>query len=83
MRPSGRSPVTHSVVMTEVMSVPELVMKALVPLIFQDPSDQHGLRTGRAGVGAAARLGQPERPERSPAASAGSHCCRCSSEPKR
>ena len=50
--------------MTEVMSVPELVMNALLPLMVQRSVGQHRFGPGRAGVGAAAGLGQAERAER-------------------
>ena len=63
--PSGAVPVTAATVTSAVMSVPELVMNAFVPLITHSPplvQDRAG--PGAAGVGAAAGLGQPEGGQR-------------------
>ena len=58
-------PVTAVTVTRPVMSVPELVMKHLVPLITHSPVASSSARrgAGAARVGAAVRLGQPERAE--------------------
>ena len=46
------------------MSVPELVMNCLLPLMTQCPSSRLRRRLGRARIRAASGLGQPERAER-------------------
>ena len=73
LRPPCSSPVTAVTVTSEVMSVPELVMNDFVPLMTHSPPSTGARRAGRAGVGAAAGLGQAERrraPRRSTAAGA-------------
>ena len=61
--PSGRRPVTAVIVVPPVISVPELVMKALVPLITHFPSRSSAFVCDVAGVAAGAGLGEPEAPQ--------------------
>ena len=61
--PSGRVPVTAVIVVPPVMSVPELVMKAFVPLMTQLPSRSSACVGTFPGVAAGVGLGQPEAPE--------------------
>ena len=66
------------------MSVPELVMNALEPLMTHCPSTQLGAGLGVAGVRPTARLGEPERAQRRARVhSCGSHSRFCSSVPNR
>ena len=70
LRPRPR-PVTAVTVTSPVMSVPALVMNALVPLItHSSPSSEAGRWSGRPRVRATAGLGQPERAEHLPVHSA-------------
>ena len=62
--PPSASPVTAVTVTSLVMSVPQLVMNCLLPLMTQCPSSSLRRRPGRARVGSAARLGQTERAQR-------------------
>ena len=80
----SRSPVTAVTVTSLVMSVPELVMNCLEPLITHVAIVSFAVVLGGAGIGAAARLGQAEArpvPGRWPAS--GSHSCFCASVPNR
>ena len=83
--PSGRVPVTAATPTTAVIEVPELVMNDFDPSITHCAVLEPGPRLHRPGhVGAAARLGQPERAELSrPRRGAGSHSRFCASVPNR
>ena len=61
-RPAAR-PVTAVTVTRPVMSVPELVMKHLVPLITHSSPSRTAVVRVPPGVGAAAGLGEAERAE--------------------
>ena len=63
LAPSACVPVTAVTVTRPVMSVPELVMNALLPLMTHSSPSSDRRRAGAAGVGAAAGLGEPERAE--------------------
>jgi hypothetical protein len=76
--------VTAATVMRAVMSVPELVMNALLPLMTHSSVARRGRPgCGPAGVGAEARLGQPEGGQGLPGSERGSHVRFCSSVPYR
>ena len=76
-------PVTAVTVTWEVMRVPELVMNAFDPLISQSPpSCVAVVRVAPASEPPPASV-RPNPPSAFPSASAGSHRCFCSSEPKR
>ena len=62
--PSSPRSVTAVTVTSEVMSVPEFVMNALVPLITHSPPSSFAVVRVAPGVRAAAGLGQAERAER-------------------
>ena len=62
--PVDVSPVTAVTVTSVVMSVPLLVMKALVPLMTHSPSSSRAVVAGPAGVAAGAGLGEAEGAER-------------------
>ena len=71
------------IVTTEVMSVPEFVMKAFEPLItHSSPSSRAVVRVAPASEPPPGSV-SPNAPSRSPAASAGSHSRFCSSLPNR
>ena len=83
MPPSGFSPVTAVTVTKPVMSVPELVMNALVPLMtHSSPSSTAVVRVAPASVPPPGSV-SPKAPSASPEASRGSHSRFCSSVPKR
>lgn len=66
-----------------VMSVPELVMNCLVPLITQsDPSALAVVRVAPASLPPPASV-RPKAPRALPLASSGSHSCFCASLPNR
>jgi hypothetical protein len=80
---TSRPPVIAVTVTNEVMSVPELVMNAFEPLItHSSPSSRAVVRVAPASEPPPGSV-SPNAPSFSPAASAGSHSCFCSSEPKR
>ena len=83
--PSAVRPVTAVTVTRPVMSVPELVMNALVPLItHSSPSSSTAVVRVPPRVGAAAGLGQAERAQHLARSTAGAATARfCSSVPKR
>ncbi len=82
-RPSARSPVRQSTVTRRVMSVPEFVMKALLPLMTHSaPSSSarvRGLPASEPPPGSVSPKAARDRPEQS----SGSHSRFCSSLPKR
>ena len=76
-------PVLAVTVTSEVISVPELVMKALVPLItHSSPSSTALVRVPPASDPASGSV-SPNAASARPAARSGSHCRFCSSVPKR
>ena len=83
LRPRSSVPVTAVIVVPPVMSVPELVMNALVPLMIQRPSRS----SARVCVAPASEpaLGsvKPNAQSFSPRASGTRYCCFCASVPKR
>ncbi len=84
-RPSGLRPVTAVTVTRPVMSVPELVMKHLVPLTthsFVASSRRAVVRVAPASLPPSGSV-RPNAPRISPEQSRGSHCRFCSSVPKR
>ena len=75
-------PVTAVTVTSAVMSVPELVMKHLEPLItHSSPSRTAVVRVPPASDPPSGSV-SPNAPSASPEQSLGSHCCFCSSVPK-
>ena len=82
-RPSARSPVRHSTVTSRVMSVPELVMNALVPLMTHSSPSRtarvRGLPASEPPPGSVS----PNAASASPLHSRGSHSRFCSSLPNR
>ena len=85
LRPSGRVPVTAVTVTSAVMSVPELVMNALEPLITHSSSPvEHRAWSGcrRRPTRCPARSAR-SRPAPRRGSSFGSHVAFCSSVPKR
>jgi len=83
LRPSGFSPVTAVTVTKPVMSVPELVMNALLPSItHSSPSSRAVVRVPPASDPAPGSV-RPNAPSISPRTSCGSHCAFCSAVPKR
>jgi hypothetical protein len=82
-RPSSCSPVTAVTVTRPVMSVPELVMKALVPsMTHSPPSSRAVVRRAPASEPLPGSV-SPNAPRISPAQRPGSHCRFCASVPKR
>lgn len=82
-RPSALRPVTAVTVTSPVMSVPELVMKHLEPLITQaSPSRTAVVRVPPASLPAPGSV-RPNAPRISPEHIRGSHVRFCSSVPKR
>ena len=76
------SPVRAVIVTKPEMSVPELVMNCLAPLITQSPlSALAEVRTFPASEPASGSV-RPKAPSFSPAHSSGIHSCFCSSDPK-
>ena len=83
MRPSAASPVTAVTMTNEVMSVPELVMNALLPLITQaSPSTTAVVRVAPASEPPPDSV-SPNAPSSSPAHRLGSHRSFSSAEPNR
>ena len=84
MLPSGCVPVTAVTVTSAVMSVPELVMNALDPLITHCAVLEHAPWSGwrRRPIPPPGSV-SPKAPSASPAHSRGSHSCFCSSVPNR
>ncbi len=81
--PLAISPVTAVTVTRRVMSVPELVMNALLPLMRQVPSSSTAVvRVPPASLPAPASV-SPNAPSASPEVSIGSQVAFCSSVPKR
>ena len=81
--PSSPRSVTAVTVTSEVMSVPELVMNALVPLITHSPPSSFAVvRVAPASEPPPASV-RPNPPSVRPAARSGSQRCFCSSEPNR
>ena len=79
----SRSPVSAVTVTRAVMSVPELVMNALDPLITQfSPSRVAVVRVAPASEPPPGSV-RPNAPSFSPDVRAGSHCCFCASVPNR
>ena len=80
LRPSSRVPVTAVTVTRPVMSVPELVMNALVPLMTHSPVASSS--TARVCVPLASEPApgsvRPKPASASPLVSLGSHCAFCS-----
>ena len=70
-------------VTTEVMSVPELVMNALEPLITQSPPSKRAVVRVAPASDPPPGSVRPKAPSRRPAHRAGSQCWRCSSVPNR
>jgi hypothetical protein len=65
------------------MSVPELVMNALLPLTTHSPSSTRAVvRVAPASEPPPASV-RPNAPSLRPAVRSGSHCCFCSSVPNR
>ena len=86
LRPSSSTPVTAVTVTSPVMSVPELVMNALVPLMTHSESPSSDSRAVvRVAPASDPPPGSvsPKAPSTSPLHSLGSHCAFCSSVPKR
>jgi hypothetical protein len=82
LRPS-LTPVIAVTVTTEVMSVPELVMKALEPLItHSSPSQRAVVRVAPASDPPPGSV-RPKAPRRLPVHRSGSQCCFCCSVPNR
>ena len=80
---SGDSPVIASTATKPVMSVPELVMNDLVPLItHSSPSSRAVVRAAPASVPPPGSV-SPKAPSISPVTRRGSHSRFCSSVPKR
>ncbi|OSY36029.1 hypothetical protein BG653_06959 [Streptomyces platensis] len=80
--PSSLRPVTAVTVTSPVMSVPELVMKHLLPLITQSsPSRTAVVRVAPASEPPSGSV-RPKAPSISPLHSLGSHARFCSSVPK-
>jgi hypothetical protein len=80
---TSRPPVIAVTVISDVISVPELVMNALDPLItHSSPSSRAVVRVAPASEPPPGSV-RPNAPSFSPAVSAGSHCCFCSSVPNR
>ena len=74
---------TAVTVTRRVMSVPELVMNCLEPLITQCPSSRRAVvLVAPASVPPPASV-RPNAPSAVPPASGGNHCCFCSSVPNR
>lgn len=84
-RPSALRPVTAVTVTRAVMSVPELVMKHLVPLITHSPVASSSLAVVRVPPASEPQSGSvsPNAPSASPEVRRGSHSRFCSSVPKR
>ncbi len=81
--PSGLVPVTAVTVTSAVMSVPELVMNAFVPLITQwSPSSRARVAVPPASEPKPGSV-SPNAARASPLLSLGSHSCFCSSVPNR
>lgn len=81
--PSGRVPVTAVTVTSEVMSVPELVMNCLVPLItHSSPSRRAVVLVPLASEPAPGSV-SPNPASLRPLTRSGSQVCFCSSEPNR
>ncbi len=79
--PAAVSPVLAVTVTTEVMSVPELVMKALAPLTVQVPSASVARVLVAPASEPASGSVSPNPARVRPAMRSGSHCCFCSSVP--
>ena len=80
------TPVMASTVTSEVMSVPELVMNALLPSITHSPSPNSGRARLRVPPGMSVPPPgsvSPNAASRAPEHRSGSHLIRCSSEPYR
>ncbi len=81
--PFAPVPVTAVTVTSEVMSVPELVMNCLLPLITQSPlSSRAVVRVPPASEPAPGSV-RPKPASARPAVRSGSHFCFCSSVPNR
>jgi hypothetical protein len=77
-------PVMARTVTTEVIDVPELVMKDLEPSItHSSPSSRAVVRIPPAISEPPPGSVRPKAPSRSPRHSGGSHCCCCAAEPNR
>ena len=85
LRPSSSTPVTAVTVTRPVMSVPELVMKALVPLMTHSEPSSDSRAVVRVAPASEPPPGSvsPKAPSTWPLHSLGSHCAFCSSVPKR
>ena len=80
-RPSSRSPVRAVTVTSEVIDEPELVMNCLAPLTTHSPSSSTALVFVAPASEPAPGSVRPKPASCSPATSAGSHVCFCSSVP--
>ena len=85
MLPSGRSswPVTAVTVTSLVMSVPELVMNSLLPLMTHSPPPSLAVVLVPPASEPASGSVRPKPASALPEASSGSHSCFCASLPKR
>ena len=83
LRPSSRVPVTAVVVTSEVMSVPELVMNCLEPLIRQLPSSSFAVVLVPPASDPAPGSVRQNPARLVPASRPGRYFCFCSSVPKR
>ncbi|CAB4929548.1 unannotated protein [freshwater metagenome] len=77
------TPVTAVTVTSSVMSVPELVMNCLLPLMIQSPPSRLAVVLVPPASLPAPGSVNPKAARALPAVSLGSHCCFCSSLPKR
>lgn len=81
--PFSLTPVTAVTVTSEVMSVPELVMNCLPPLmIHESPSSRAVVAVAPASEPAPGSV-RPKPASAVPAVRSGRYCCFCSSVPKR